>query len=84
MLGGVLPVQLAIDDGQQRFDDDDRPETELLPAREANGGEPRANQRGAAETGAGGEPHQMKGIGLPGGSGWRRIEPVIQNPERTV
>ena len=44
-------------DGQQRFDD------------EANGGEPRANQRGAAETGASGEPHQMKGIGLPGGSG---------------
>ena len=83
-LGDELPVQLAIDNGQQRFDNDDRPETELLPARLANGGEPRTNQRGTAETGASGEPQQMKGVGLAGGIGWRRIEPVIQNLERRV
>ena len=65
-LGGELPVQLAIDHGQQRFDDDYRPEAELLSARQANRGQPRAYQRGTAETGASGESQQLERIGLPG------------------
>ena len=79
-----LPVQLAIDNGEQCFDHDRRTDTELLPVGKANAGESCPDQRRTTEPGGRGKSQQLQGIGLVGGRGRRRAGPVKNNPEGAV